>query len=86
MDAMTDLAMKAHKEMAMKHMDMANAAMKDSKTDECVMHMGETMGASIRKCSKMGRYSAPLLALIREVGLLAATIKGAYDVASPRVE
>ncbi len=40
MDAMTDAA---KKEMAMKEMDMAKMAMKDSKMDECTMHMGEAM-------------------------------------------
>ena len=41
MDAMTDPAMKEHKEMAMKEMDMAKMAMKDGKMEDCTMHMGE---------------------------------------------
>ena len=41
MDAMTDPMMKDQKEMAMKEMDMAKMAMKDGKTDDCMMHMGE---------------------------------------------
>ena len=45
MDAMADPAMKANKDMAMKHMDLAKVSMKDSKPDECMMHMGEAMDA-----------------------------------------
>jgi hypothetical protein len=41
MDAMTDPAMKDHKEMAMKEVDMAKMAMKDGKTDDCSMHLTE---------------------------------------------
>ena len=49
MDAMADPAMKANKEMAMKHMDLAKASMKDSKPDECMTHMGEAMDAMNKK-------------------------------------
>lgn len=49
MDAMTDPAMKANKDMAMEHMNLAKASMKDSKTDDCMMHMGEAMGAMHKK-------------------------------------
>ena len=49
MDAMADPAMKANKDMAMKHMDLAKASMKDSKTDDCMMHMGEAMDAMHKK-------------------------------------
>ena len=49
MDAMTDPAMKANKDMAMKSMDMAKASMKDSKADECMSHMGDAMGAMQKK-------------------------------------
>ena len=45
MDAMTDPAMKAKKEMAMKEMDMAKMVIKDSKTDECMMRMDEAMNS-----------------------------------------
>jgi len=49
MDAMADPAMKTNKDMAMKHMDLAKASMKDSKTDDCMMHMGEAMDAMHKK-------------------------------------
>ncbi len=49
MDAMADPAMKPNKEMAMKHMGMAKTSMKDSKSDECMMHMGNAMGALNKK-------------------------------------
>ena len=49
MDAMADPAMKANKDMAMKHMGLAKASMKDGKADECMMHMGEAMGAMNKK-------------------------------------
>ena len=49
MDAMADPAMKANKDMAMKHMDLAKVSMKDSKPDECMMHMGEAMEAINKK-------------------------------------
>jgi hypothetical protein len=39
----TDPAMKKDVDMATKEMDMAKMAMKDNKTDECMMHMGEAM-------------------------------------------
>jgi hypothetical protein len=35
--------------MAMKHMDLAKVSMKDSKPDECMMHMGEAMDAINKK-------------------------------------
>ncbi len=44
--AMKDEAMKSE---AMKHMDMAQTSMKDSKADDCMMHMGEAMGAMQKK-------------------------------------
>ena len=49
MDAMADSGMKANKDMAMKHMGRAKASMKDGKADECMMHMGEAMGAMNKK-------------------------------------
>ena len=49
MDAMTDPAMKANKDEAMKHMDLAKTSMKDNKADECMGHMGEAMGAMNKK-------------------------------------
>jgi hypothetical protein len=49
MDAMTDPAMKANKDAAMKSMEMAKTSMTDKKTDECMMHMGEAMGAMHKK-------------------------------------
>ena len=49
MDAVTDPAMKANKDAAMKSMDMAKTSMKDKKTDECMTHMGEAMGAMQKK-------------------------------------
>jgi hypothetical protein len=45
-DAITDPAMKTE---VMKHIDLAQASMKDKKTDECVTHMGEAMGAMQKK-------------------------------------
>ena len=39
----TDPAMKKGVDMATKEMDQAKMAMKDSKTDDCMMHMGEAM-------------------------------------------
>ena len=39
MKADTDPAMKDKVDMAMKEMDMAKTAMKDNKTDDCMMHM-----------------------------------------------
>ena len=48
-DAVTDPAMKANKVEAMKHMDLAKTAMKDKKSDECMTHMGEAMGAMQKK-------------------------------------
>ena len=41
MDKVTDPAMMEKKDMAMKEMAMAKTAMKDGKTDDCTMHMGE---------------------------------------------
>ena len=49
MDAMADPAMKANKDMAMKHMGLAKTSMKDGKADECMMHMGEAIGAMNKK-------------------------------------
>ena len=49
MDAMTDPAMKDKKDMAMKEMDMAKMAMKDGKTDDCMMHMGEADKQMMKK-------------------------------------
>ena len=49
MDAMTDPAMQANKDMAMKQMEMAKTAMKDNKTDECMMNMGEAMNSMNKK-------------------------------------
>ena len=49
MDTLTDPAMKPNKDMAMKHMDLAKASMKDSKPDECMTHMGEAMDAMNKK-------------------------------------
>jgi hypothetical protein len=49
MDAIADPAMKANKDMAMKHMGLAKVFMKDGKADECVMHMGEAIGAMNKK-------------------------------------
>ena len=49
MDAMADPTMKANKDMAMKHMDLAKVSMKDSKPDECMKHMGEAMDAINKK-------------------------------------
>lgn len=39
MDAMTDPAMKEHKEMAMKEMEMAKTSMDEGKMDDCASHM-----------------------------------------------
>ena len=49
MDAMADPAMKANKDMAMKHMGLAKTSMKDSKVDECMTHMGNAMDAMNKK-------------------------------------
>ena len=49
MDAIADPAMKANKDMAMKHMGLAKVSMKDGKANECMMHMGEAMGAMNKK-------------------------------------
>jgi hypothetical protein len=49
MDAVTDPAMKANKDAAMKHMELAKTSMKDKKSDECLGHMGEAMGAMQKK-------------------------------------
>ena len=49
MDAMSDPALKPNKDMAMKHMGMAKTSMNDSKSDECMMHMGNAMGAMNKK-------------------------------------
>ena len=49
MDAMTDPAMKANKDIAMEHINLAKASMKESKPDECMMHMGEAMEAMNKK-------------------------------------
>ena len=49
MDAVTDPAMKANKDEAMKHMELAQTSMKDKKSDECMTHMGEAMGAMQKK-------------------------------------
>ncbi len=39
MDAMTDPAMKEHKEMAMNEMEMAKTSMNEGKMDDCAAHM-----------------------------------------------
>jgi hypothetical protein len=49
MDAMADPAMKPNKDMAMKHMGLAKTSMKDSKPEECMMHMGEAIDALNKK-------------------------------------
>ena len=49
MDSMTDPAMKANKDEAMKNMDLAKTSMKDKKTDECMMHMGKAMESMQKK-------------------------------------
>ncbi len=49
MDKMSDPAMKANKDEAMKHMDLAKTAMTGNKADECLGHMGEAMGAMHKK-------------------------------------
>jgi hypothetical protein len=49
MDAMADPAMKANKDLAMKHMDLAKASMMHNKPDECMTHMGEAMDAMNKK-------------------------------------
>ena len=46
MDAMKDAAMK---DAAMKHMDLATASKKENRTDECMTHLGEAMGAMHKK-------------------------------------
>ena len=50
MDAMTDPAMKANKDMGMKHMEMARAAMKDNKMDDCSMQMGMASISMALRC------------------------------------
>ncbi len=50
MDAMSDPAMKANKDMAMKHMEMASAAMKDNKMDDCSMQMGMANVSMTLRC------------------------------------
>ena len=52
MDAMTDPAMKADKDEAMKNMDMAATAMKDNKMDECMGFMGQTMETLSRSMNR----------------------------------
>ncbi len=49
MDAMSDPAMKEKKDMAMKHMDLAKASMKEGKMDDCTMHMGEASKEMMKK-------------------------------------
>lgn len=49
MDAMSDPAMKEHKDMAMKHMEMAKASMKEGKMDDCTMHMTEASKEMMKK-------------------------------------
>lgn len=49
MDAVTDPAMKANKDAAMKNMDMAKTSMTDKKTDECLAHLGDAMDAMHKK-------------------------------------
>ena len=49
MDAMADPTMKANKDMAMKHMDLAKASMMHNKPHECMTHMGEAMDAINKK-------------------------------------
>jgi hypothetical protein len=44
MDAM-DSSMKAEKTMAMKEMDMAKKAMKEKKSEDCMMHLDSAMKA-----------------------------------------
>ena len=50
MDAMSDPAMKANKDMAMKQMGMAKNAMKDKKMEDCSMHMGMASMSMTMKC------------------------------------
>jgi len=50
MDAMSDPAMKANRDMAMKQMGMAKTAMKDNKMDDCSMHMGMASMSMTMKC------------------------------------
>lgn len=50
MDAMSDPAMKANKDMGMKHMEMARAAMKDNKMDDCSMQMGMASISMALRC------------------------------------
>lgn len=49
MEVVTDPAMKANKDMAIKQMDLAKASMENSKTDDCLVHMGEAMDAMQKK-------------------------------------
>ena len=46
--AMKDPAMKESMEMAMKEVEMAKMAMKESKTDECAMHLDAAMKATAK--------------------------------------
>ncbi len=50
MGAMTDPAMKMNKDMAMKHMDMAKAAMTDKKMEDCSAEMGMAQMSMSMKC------------------------------------
>jgi len=52
MDAMSDPAMKANKDMAMKHMEMASAAMKDNRMDDCSMQMGMASISMTLRCDE----------------------------------
>lgn len=52
MDAMSDPAMKTNKDMAMKHMEMASAAMKDNKMDDCSMQMGMASISMTLRCDE----------------------------------
>jgi predicted outer membrane protein len=47
--AMKDPAMKESMEMAMKEVETAKMAMKEGKTDDCSMHLGEAMKATMKK-------------------------------------
>jgi hypothetical protein len=47
--AMKDPAMKEGMEMAMKEVEMAKMSMKEGKTDDCSMHLGEAMKAQMKK-------------------------------------
>jgi archaellum biogenesis ATPase FlaH len=52
MDAMTDPAMKANKDEAMKSMEMAATAMTDKKMDECIGFMGQAMDTLSRSMNR----------------------------------